>query len=147
MSMSSNATRRAVRHAALAASLALAAPAGASAQSRSEPSVCLGFAFGKWTPALDWKAAGHAVKIDPRFHQHAEDGRDWATTQAVESESIVVLLPSWWPAGVSVTLPNRAPALGDTVVGSAFAYVADGRRTPPKSQVRAWRVPCGSRTP
>jgi hypothetical protein len=145
--MSSHASRRAVRHAALAASLALAAPAGAVAQSRTEAPVCRGFAFGKWTPALDWKAAGHAVTIDPRFHQRAEDGRDWATTQAVESESIVVLLPSWWPAGVSVTLPNRAPAMGDTVVGSAFAYVADGRRAVPTSRVRAWRVPCASRTP
>jgi hypothetical protein len=140
-------------HAALIASIALAlvamVPERGSAQetSRSEPPVCLGFSFGKWTPALDWKAAGHVVTIDPRALQHAADGRDWATTQAVESESIVVLLPSWWPAGVSVTLPNRAPAIGDTVVGSAFAYVADGRRAVPKTDVRAWRVPCASRAP
>jgi hypothetical protein len=138
---------------ALATSIALAlvvvAPARSAAQesSRSEPPVCLGFSFGKWTPALDWKAAGHTVTIDPHSLQHAADGRDWATTQAVESERVVVLLPSWWPAGVSVTLPNRAPALGDTVVGSAFAYVADGRRAVPKTEVRAWRVPCASRAP
>ena len=146
--MPSNLICTSARRAALAVILALAvSPSRGSAQSRSEPPVCLGFAFGKWTPALDWKAAGHVATIDPRYHQQASDGRDWATTQAVESESIVVLLPSWWPAGVSVKLPNRAPAIGDTVVGSAFAYVADGRRTAPRAQVRAWRVPCGARTP
>ena len=142
MLMSSKLIVRAV----LAAALALVlAPARGSAQARAlADDVCLGFAFGAWTPALDWKAAGHPP-LDPRFHQRAEDGRDWATTQAVESESVIVLLPSWWPAGVSVTLPNCAPAVGDTVVGSAFAYVADGRRKAPKAPVRAWRVPCASR--
>jgi hypothetical protein len=143
--------RNDVLRAALAASLALVlAPGSGSAQApaRETPEpVCLGFSFGKWTPALDWKAAGHAVTIDPNSLQRAADGRDWATTQAVESESIVVLLPSWWPAGVSVTLPNRAPAMGDTVVGSAFAYVADGRRAVPTARARAWRVPCASRAP
>jgi hypothetical protein len=106
----------------------------------------LGFAFGAWTPALDWRAAGHPP-LDPKFHLRADDGRDWATTDAVGSESTVVLLPQWWPAGVSVTLPNSAPALGDTVTGSAFAFVADGRRVAPKAQVRAWRVRCGAPSP
>jgi len=131
------------------AALALAlSPAALSAQQRSteSPPVCLGFSFGAWTPALDWRAAGHPP-LDPKFHLRADDGRDWATTDAVTNESVLVLLPSWWPAGVSVTLPDRTPALGDTVVGSAFAYVADGRRTAPRSQVRAWRVPCGSPAP
>ena len=118
----------------------------AQAPSNDSPPVCLGFAFGAWTPALDWRAAGHPP-LDPKFHLSAGDGRDWATTDAVANESTVVLLPSWWPAGVSVTLPNRTPALGDTVVGSAFAYVADGRRTAPTSQVRAWRVRCGAPAP
>jgi hypothetical protein len=129
-------------------SLALAfAPAALAAQSQSnEPPVCLGFSFGAWTPALDWRAAGHPP-LDPKFHLRADDGRDWATTQAVANESTVILLPQWWPAGVAVTLPNRAPALGDTVTGSAFAYVADGRRTAPKAQVRAWRVRCGAPAP
>jgi hypothetical protein len=131
-----------------ALSLALAfSPAWLAAQSQaSEPPVCLGFAFGAWTPALDWRAAGHPP-LDPKFHLRADDGRDWATTDAVPNESVVILLPQWWPAGVSVTLPNRAPALGDTVVGSAFAFVADGRRTAPKAQVRAWRVRCGAPAP
>src|SRR5215218_6835417 len=123
------------------AATVLVAPALAHAQQRDEPPVCLGFTFGPWTPALDWKAAGHQSQIDPAVHQHAADGRDWATTQAVQDEHTIMLLPSWWPAGVSVTLPTRTPAPGDTVVGNAFAYVGDGRRKAPTSEVRAWRVP------
>jgi hypothetical protein len=120
-------------------------PSLGRAQASDEPSVCLGFAFGAWTPALDWRGAGHETALDPSVHQRAADGRDWATTQAVQDEHTIVLLPSWWPAGVSVTLPTRTPAPGDTVVGHAFAYVADGRRKVPTSEVRAWRVPCGAR--
>lgn len=130
----------------LVAALA-ATPLLAHAQQRDEPPVCLGFTFGPWTPALDWQAAGHVTKIDPAIHQHADDGRDWATTQAVEDEHTIMLLPSWWPAGVSVTLPNRSPAIGDTVVGSAFAFIADGRKKAPTAKVWAWRVPCTPRAP
>lgn len=122
-------------------------PALAGAQQQNELPVCLGFAFGTWTPALDWRAAGHVTPVDTRTHRGADDGRDWATTQAVQSENEIILLPSWWPAGVSVTLPNRSPAMGDTVVGSAFAFVGDGRRKAPVSTVRAWRVPCTPRAP
>ena len=127
--------------------LALVAPiAEARTQSSSEPTVCLGFAFGSWTPALDWRAAGHGSPLDPRAHARAGDGRDWATTQHV-ADSTILLLPRWWPAGVSVTLPNRSPAMGDTIVGHAFANVADSRKTAPVARVRAWRVPCASRRP
>ena len=129
----------------------LAAPAPAHSQqppqSRDEPPVCLGFTFGQWTPALDWRAAGHSTQINSATHQRADDGRDWATTQAVQDEHTIVLLPSWWPAGVNVTLPNRAPAPGDTVIGTAFAYIADGRRKAPSAKVWAWRVPCTPRAP
>jgi hypothetical protein len=111
-----------------------------------EPPVCLGFSFGQWTPALDWHAAGHVNAIDPRIQVHAADGRDWATTVEVGDEHTIMLLPSWWPAGVEVTLPNRSPALGDTVVGSAIAFVGDGRRTTPRAPVKAWAVSC-SRSP
>jgi len=48
---------------------------------------------------------------------------------------------------VSVTLPNRSPAIGDTVVGSAFAFIADGRKKAPTAKVWAWRVPCTPRAP
>jgi hypothetical protein len=125
--------------------LAIARPLGA--QSTDEPTVCLGFAFGAWTPALDWRAAGHTSPLAPAAHQHADDGRDWATTQAVQDEHTIVLLPAWWPAGVSVTLPTRTPAPGDTVSGAAFAYVADGRLRVPRATVRAWRVPCARPAP
>ncbi|HKH91514.1 MAG TPA: hypothetical protein VKA54_06910 [Gemmatimonadaceae bacterium] len=121
------------------------APAHAQQQRPDEPPVCLGFSFGQWTPALDWKAAGHQTQINPATHQRADDGRDWATTQAVTDEHTIMLLPSWWPAGVNVTLPNRAPALGDTIVGSAFAFIADGRKKAPTAKVWAWRVPCSAR--
>ena len=135
---------------AIAATL-LAAPTLARSQQlqqqRDEPPVCLGFTFGQWAPALDWKAAGHATQINPATHQSTDDGRDWATTQAVQDEHTIVLLPSWWPAGVNVTLPNRAPAPGDTVVGTAFAYIADGRKKAPSARVSAWRVPCTPRAP
>jgi len=128
------------------ASLLLATVAShARAQAADEPSVCLGFAFGSWTPALDWRGAGHQTALDPSVHQRADDGRDWATTQAVQDEHTIILLPSWWPAGVSVTLPTRTPAPGDTVTGRALAYVGDGRRKAPTSEVRAWRVSCGAR--
>jgi hypothetical protein len=134
---------RAMRFGALAA----LTPTILGAQQKNEPPVCLGFAFGKWTPALDWRAAGHVTPLDTLTHQGTGDGRDWATTQAVQNEHTIILLPSWWPAGVSVTLPNRSPAMGDTVVGAAFAFVGDGRRTAPVSQVRAWRVACTPRAP
>jgi hypothetical protein len=139
-------TRLTATSLALGAAL-VAGPALAHAQQLrpDEPPVCLGFSFGQWTPALDWKAAGHQTQINPATHQRADDGRDWATTQAVTDEHTIMLLPSWWPAGVNVTLPNRAPALGDTIVGSAFAFVADGRRKAPTAKVWAWRVPCSSR--
>jgi hypothetical protein len=141
-----------IRLASLAFGVALLMPpprAAAQAQEpkRNEPPVCLGFAFGTWTPPLNWKAAGHETPIDQALLQRAEDGRDWATTQAVQDEHTIVLLPSWWPVGVSVTLPNRSPAVGDTVVGTAFAFIGDGRKTAPTTKVRAWRVPCSHQTP
>ena len=141
-------TSFATRTLAIAAAL-LATPALARSQQqqpqRDEPPVCLGFAFGTWTSALDCRAAGHQTALDPSVHQRADDGRDWATTQAVQDEHTIVLLPEWWPAGVSVTLPTRTPPPGDTIVGQAFAYVGDGRRKAPTTQVRAWSVPCGAR--
>jgi hypothetical protein len=134
------------RHAALVTVLLLTVALPLRAQS-TDPPVCLGFAFGAWSPALDWRAAGHTSPLDPAAHQRADDGRDWATTQAVQDEHTIVLLPAWWPAGVSVTLPTRTPAPGDTVSGTAFAYVADGRLRVPRATVRAWRVPCGRHAP
>lgn len=121
----------------------LAAPARLRAQERdTTPSVCLGFSFGPWTPPLDWRGAGHE-RYDTSQVPHAPGGRDWAAGPVLgEADSVLVLFPSWWPVGVSVELPTRTPAPGDTVTGRARAFVADGRMRVPTSRVRAWRVSC-----
>ena len=136
----------------LAAALAVAlltAHAVASAQdagSRSAESVCLGFAFGPFTPKLDWEKAGHAP-IRAGTVQRAPDGRDWASDQALPNDSSLYLFPAWWPVGIWVELSTRAPAPGDTVEGRATALVARGNITPPVARVRAWRIPCGGGAP
>ncbi len=117
---------------------------GAHAQtaSKDEPA-CLGFAFGSWTPALDWRGAGHGQMPSADVLQHAPAGRDWASDAgAGQPDSLLILYPGWWPAGIRVDLPTRTPAPGDTVVGRAVAFVANGAVTPPVAKVRAWRVEC-----
>jgi hypothetical protein len=120
-------------------------PSSAPAQSTppSSAPACLGFAFGRWSPALDWRAAGHGAVLDTSRVQHAPSGRDWAVGgTATESDSVLILFPRWWPVGVAVELPTREPAPGDTIVGRARAFVASGQSTVPTTRVRAWRVPC-----
>jgi len=109
----------------------------------TEPPVCLGFSFGTWTPALSWKGAGHGEMPSTNVLQHAPSGRDWATDGGVgQPDSLLILYPSWWPAGVRVDLPTRTPAPGDTVIGRAVAFVANGAVKAPEAKVRAWRVEC-----
>jgi len=114
-------------------------------QRAAEP-VCLGFAFGPFTPRLDWKKAGHAPVREGTL-QRAPDGRDWASDQALPNDSSLYLFPAWWPVGIWVELSTRAPAPGDTVTGRATALVARGDIVPPVATVRAWRVPCGPAPP
>ena len=124
-------------------------PVAARAQdagSRAVESVCLGFAFGAFTPRLDWEKAGHAP-IRAGSVQRAPDGRDWASDQALPNDSSLYLFPAWWPVGIWVELSTRAPAPGDTVAGRATALVARGNIEPPVAKVRAWRVPCGGTAP
>lgn len=109
----------------------------------SEPAVCLGFAFGPFTPKLDWAKAGHAPIHDSSAVPRAPDGRDWASDVAMPNDSSLYLFPSWWPVGVWVELSTRTPAPGDTATGRATALVARGNITPPVAAVKAWRVPCG----
>ena len=110
----------------------------------SEPPVCLGFSFGTWTPGLNWKGAGHGEMPDAKALQRAPSGRDWASDAGAGlPDSLLILYPAWWPAGIRVDLPTRTPAVGDTVVGKATAFVANGAVTPPTARVRAWRVGCG----
>lgn len=109
----------------------------------SAPPVCLGFSFGAWTPPLNWRGAGHGEMPDAKVLQHAPSGRDWASDAgAGVPDSLFILYPAWWPAGIRVDLPTRTPAPGDTVVGKATAFVANGALTPPVAKVRAWRVKC-----
>lgn len=116
-----------------------------SAPVQNEEPVCLGFSFGTWTPALNWRGAGHGEMPSAGVLQHAPSGRDWASDAgAGMPDSLLILYPAWWPAGVRVDLPTRTPAVGDTVVGKATAFVANGAVTPPVAKVRAWRVRCGA---
>ena len=121
---------------------AQSAPARPSANAANDQ-VCLGFSFGKWKPALNWRAAGHGDFPDSNRLQHAPLGRDWAMG-AGDPDSSLMLFPAWWPVGVLVALPNRAPAPGDTVSGEAIALRANADSTSPRTKVRAWRVACGS---
>ena len=59
------------------------------------------------------------------------------------SDTVLVLYPAFWPAGVAVSLGARELAAGDTVLGRATALVADAHKASPVAKVRAWRVPCG----
>lgn len=107
--------------------------------------LCLRFTFGAWSPALDWRAAGHREPpSDSMGVPRPSGGRGYAAPVGVGADTVLMLLPTWWPAGVLVELPTRAPGLGDTLTGRAVALVADGRLEPPVSQVRAWRMACGS---
>ena len=117
----------------------------APAPDRAEPAVCLGFSFGPWTPPLDWRLAGHETAVDSSLVPRAPNGRGWAapTPGITPADTTLMLFPAWWPVGVQVVLSTRPPAPGDTVSGQAFALVADGRRDPPTTRVRAWQVPCG----
>jgi hypothetical protein len=117
-------------------------PAQSAATPDNAP-LCLGFAFGAFTPRLDWAKAGHAPIRDSSTIPHAPSGRDWASDQAMPNDSSLYLFPSWWPVGVYIQLATRRPAPGDTVSGRATALVASGRVTPPVARVKAWRVPCG----
>ena len=129
----------------LGACLAFTSRAGAQEPRRAADPVCFGFAFGAFTPKLDWAKAGHAP-IRRGSTESAADGRDWASDQALPNDSSLYLFPAWWPVGIWVELAAPAPAAGDTVSGKATALVARGDITPPVAKVRAWRVPCARTT-
>jgi hypothetical protein len=117
-----------------------AQPAG-----RSDSTVCYGFSFGKWTPPLDWQNAGHAVALDSARVPRAPGGRGWAASDLeFQSDTSIILFPPWWPAGVIARFPAKPKSVADTVVGRAQALVADGRKTPSASPIRAWLIPCQS---
>ncbi|MDB4880232.1 MAG: hypothetical protein JWL60_1678 [Gemmatimonadetes bacterium] len=119
----------------------LAAPVRGQAPPAAD-AVCYGFAFGPWTPGLDWKRAGHP---DPSRSTNAADVAPLDRRWAVETDSALMLFPGWWPAGVSVALPRRPRTLADTVHGQAIALVPDYRMKNPVAKVRAWGIRCGAR--
>lgn len=141
-------SRRVVRAATwcLAALAIVAASRGARAQGGvsgdTVDAVCFGFAFGTWSPPLDWRAAGHGDRLDTNSFIHAPGGRDWAAEAASPRDTVLMLFPVWWPAGVAVSIPARQLVVGDSVTGRAAALVADGRLQAPVAKVRAWRVRC-----
>ena len=110
-----------------------------------EGAMCFGFAFGKWTPPLDWKVAGHITAPDTAHMAHAPNGRSWAVDASdVGADSTLMLFPPWWPVGVIIRFDRKLAVPGDTVAGSAYAMVADGTKSPPRSSIRAWLKPCGA---
>jgi hypothetical protein len=119
-------------------------PLHAHAQTTGGDDICLGFQFGTWKPKLDWHAAGYDAFPDSRRLQRSPSGRDRAFGPD-KTDSAFVLMPSWWPAGIVILLPNREPAPGDTVSGDAIAMRAIADSLSPRTRVRAWRVACVQR--
>jgi hypothetical protein len=76
-------------------------------------------------PALDWRAAGTCDADRPAIHQRADDGRDWATTQAVQDEPHDHAAAVVVAGGRERHAPQpQPPRRAIPVVGSAFAFVA-----------------------
>jgi hypothetical protein len=127
----------------MVAGLIATRPLGAQDAATGNEPACFGFGFGVWAPALDWKGAGHPPRssvADPM----APNNRQWAVT-ADRGDSLFVLFPSWWPAGVMVKVRRTPAAPGDTVAAVATALVADGRLKAPTAPARVWAVRCGGR--
>jgi len=117
----------------------------AALPNRSGPAVCYGFSFGNWNPPLDWRSSGHASVLDSARVPRAPGGRGWAADDIeAQSDTTLLLFPPWWPAGVLVRFGAKPASLNDTVAGRAIAFVADGRKQPSTSSIRAWLVPCQS---
>lgn len=127
---------------------AQATPAGATDDARE----CVGVAFGPWTPALDWKGAGHDAPLPPKARSRDSASVDASSAPRpqlvdaairddVAGDSTVLLFPAWWPAGVVVRL-RREPDSDGSRRGEAMALVADGRLTPPRADVALRRIPC-----
>lgn len=116
-----------------------------------EPSsTCWRFAFGTWTPALDWASAGHdgqAIDLANRV-QRVRDSLFARDTNAVRNNAMVweragdgwsvVLFPPWWPVGVQV-LFDSVLAGGAEMTGRATALVANANTQPSRTRARAVR--------
>ena len=116
-----------------------------------EPSSkCWRFAFGAWTPSLDWASAGHdgrASDLATRV-QRVRDSVFARDTNAVRNNAMVwertaagwsvVLFPEWWPVGVQVQF-DSVLAGGSEMTGRATALVANANSQPSRARARAIR--------
>lgn len=126
----------------------------AAAQSPSEAptSKCWRFAFGAWTPPLDWENAGHEGRASDLANrvQRVRDSVFAKDTNAVRNKTMyweqtkvgwsVVLFPDWWPVGVKVDF-DSVLAQGREMTGEAIALVADAGKLPARARARALRCP------
>jgi hypothetical protein len=113
-------------------------------------SKCWRFAFGAWTPELDWDRAGHdgrASELANRV-QRVRDSVFAKDTNAVRNNAMywertragwsVVLFPQWWPVGVKVDFDS---VRADEMTGQATALVANAGAQPSRARARAVRCP------
>ena len=133
----------------LCVSFAGAWPSAASAQD-APASTCWRFAFGAWTPPLDWERAGHAGKAGELANrvQRVRDSVFAKDTNAVRNQAMfwertksgwsVVLFPDWWPVGVKVDF-DSVLAEGREMTGQATAFVADAGQDASRAGARAVR--------
>jgi len=130
-------------------------PAIVDAQSDDQgapSSKCWRFAFGAWTPPLDWEKSGHFGKADDLSNrvQRIRDSVFAKDTSAVRSNAMiwvrgkdgwsVVLFPTWWPVGVKVDFDSMF-AEGREMSGQAAALVADASQAASRARARAIRCP------
>ena len=125
------------------------APQGAD---ETPSSKCWRFAFGAWTPPLDWDRAGHDGTAGDlaRRTQRVRDSVFARDTNATRNSPMmwertklgwsVVLFPSWWPVGVKVDF-DSVLAEGREMTGQAIALVADAGQAPSRARARAVRCP------
>ena len=108
------------------------------------PDECFGFKFGSWDPPLKSVASTYNPGYDPVSSAPAGSPRDWAARipngkPETAADSVLLLFPAWWPAGVSIEWTEQR---GDTLIGKAHALVADGRIRNPVTAVRGVHVAC-----
>lgn len=115
---------------------------------------CWRFAFGAWTPPLDWSKAGHGGQISAQADRvrRIRDSVFAKDTSAANSNAMVwlrtsrgvelVLFPPWWPVGVEVVF-DRTLAGGREMTGDAVAMVADAGQPASWTRVRAIRCESG----
>lgn len=143
--------RRLVVRVLVAAMLLLASASIAVAQDDAQgapSSRCWRFAFGAWTPPLDWDRAGHDGKASDLAMrvQRVRDSVFAKDTNAVRNNAMywertktgwsVVLFPEWWPVGVKVDF-DSVLAQGREMTGDAIALVADAGKPPSRARARA----------